>query len=389
MAEDGYPIVKALQDRGVDAHLYVTYPNFVCSLPQWELCDLDVDDIGDPYKPDLDVLNKNFAWPEWFHLIDVSPTQPFGFNPTKKPRVLKPLGFLTRLLHRGWKMLQFMREYELVVSHVPFSIYAQFSKVPYVAFDAGAVRYLRDYFEGAYNRFRMRLLERGYRKAHRILVTNIDTFNLFQRYRLNHTTFMPFMIDTERYKPFKLNGELPYEHVIFQPARQYWKVKGNSLLIHAFNRFHKEYRDSVLVLVDWSFDKDKTRDLVKKLGLEKSVIFLGLMSKPRLIKWYNLATVVADQFVLKGHGTTCCEAMACGKPTVISMATDCSVRAYGEMAPILYADSVEQIYKQLIKCTDANFRKKIGGLSRRWVLKHHSPEVVVEKHLSLYKKLLH
>jgi len=144
----------------------------------------------------------------------------------------------------------------------------------------------------------------------------------------------------------------------------------------------------VLALVDWSDDREKTRHLITKLGLENHVIYLGLMSKPRLIRWYNQATVVADQFLLKGMGTTVSEAMACGKPVIISTSKTMALEAYGDVPPILHADSSERIFNQLMKCTDKGFRKKVGAESREWVLKHHSPEVVAKRHLELYEKAL-
>jgi len=175
---------------------------------------------------------------------------------------------------------------------------------------------------------------------------------------------------------------------VFHPSRQQWNEKGNWMLVEAFKRFHKEYSDSVLVLVDWSLDRKRTRAYVKKLGLEKSVIYLGLMSKPRLIKWYNQSTVVADQFILGSYGTTAPEAMACAKPVIMYLSRRHMLQTFGEMPPVLNARTSEDIYQQLMLCTDKTFLKKQGDLSRRWTIEQHGSKVVGEKHLEIYNRIL-
>lgn len=402
MANDGFVVAKALREMGVDCQLYVGFPQHIASLPQWEVCDLGMKDVGpNPYVPDWEGINNGFEKPDWLHFFNIKTT--YRLKPLKLlsllPAIpawamLRSYRYIMRELI--WKVryrpsefiIETMKQFDVNVCHLPHSIYGERSKKPYIPFDAGAIRYLRGYYMFPYQQIRMSMLEEAYRMAPLIFATNIDTFHLFEKYGLNQTVFMPFLIDTEYYKPLKVENKLPYEYVIFHPARQYWREKANHLMIKAFHKFHKEEPDSVLVIVDWSDDREKTRNLIKKLGLEKDVIYLGLMSKPRLIKWYNRATVVADQFLLKGMGTTVSEAMACGKPVIISTSKEMALKAYGDVPPILHADSSERIFNQLVKCTDKGFRKKVGAESRRWVLKHHSPEVVAKRHLELYEKVV-
>ncbi|MEM2130104.1 MAG: glycosyltransferase [Candidatus Bathyarchaeia archaeon] len=359
---DAFLIVKALRDHQINADLIVYRPAHVCSLPQWELCDLDVNDIGDPYDPNWQVLNKDFNQPVWMHVLN------FSQRLISKPQ-------------RFWQVIRAMREYDFIIAHAPFPIYAQFSNRPYVSFDAGAIRY----FDA--NNIRTKLFKRGYSKAKDIIVTNPDTMDLFDRYGFKYH-FVPFLIDTSRYRYEKPEKEFPYEYVFFMPSRQYWKEKGNNIFVESFYKFHNEQKDSVLVMTEWGTDLRKTKELVKKLEIEKSVIWLPLMSKPRLIKWYNLSTAIADQFILGSYGTTAPEAMACEKPVIMYLSEQHNMKAFGDLPPVLNVKKKEDILNYLLLCTDSNFTRRIGEQSRKWIEKIHGPEVVINKHLAIYKNII-
>ncbi|MBS7614765.1 glycosyltransferase [Candidatus Bathyarchaeota archaeon] len=362
LVNDAFPIVKALRDRQIATDLYVYRPAHVCSLPQWEVCDLDINSIGDPYNPNWETLNEGFTQPSWMHVLD--------FNQ----------GFFSKL-QRFWQVIKAMRAYDLLVAHVPFSIYAQFSNKPYISFDAGAIRY----FDA--NNIRTRLFKRGYLKAKDIIVTNPDTMDLFDKYGFKYH-FVPFLIDTSRYRYEKPEKKLPYEYVFFMPSRQYWQEKGNNIFIESFYQFHKEYKDSILAIAEWGTDLHRTKELIKKLGIEKSIIWLPLMSKPRLIKWYNLSTAIADQFVLGSYGTTAPEAMACEKPVITYLSEEHNMKAFGDLPPVLNARKKEDILNCLLLCTDHNFNRRIGEQSRKWIIRIHGPDVVTNKHLAIYKNII-
>jgi len=281
-----------------------------------------------------------------------------------------------------------MAKYDLLVAHVGFGMQAYRTNIPYISFDAGAIRYMRAYGAFPFQQMRMKVLEDSYRKAKAIMVTNPDTLDLFRKYKFRNYSFMPFLIDTDRYKPANVNSDLPYEHVILHPTRQHWSEKGNWLAIKAYAKFRKEHPDSILALVDWSVDRKRTRALINKLGLTKNVIYLGLMSKPRLIKWFNKATVMLDQFLLGSYGTNAPECMSCGTPVIMYLSHKHMKETFGAMPPVLNASSTEQIYEKMMLCTDKTFRRKQGELSREWVLDQHSAEVVAQKHLDVYRKVL-
>lgn len=95
-------------------------------------------------------------------------------------------------------------------------------------------------------------------------------------------------------------------------------------LLRAFAFFKKQTRAIHLVLVGESFthlslpEAVSLRALVKTLGIEQSVHFLGYVSGDDLVCMYNLARVYVQPSFAEGFGLPVLEALRCGTPTVVA-----------------------------------------------------------------------
>lgn len=116
--------------------------------------------------------------------------------------------------------------------------------------------------------------------------------------------------------------------------------------------------------------------------------FIRPVHKRELVEYYNAADAILDQFILGSYGTAAPEAMACEKPVLMYYSEPAFLRTFGELPPLLNAFTPEDIEKQLSQCVDQSFRREIGNKSRQWVAKHHSWQLVVEKHRRLYSFVL-
>jgi glycosyltransferase involved in cell wall biosynthesis len=363
MANDAFPVVEELQALGENVQLHVSLPNLVTALPQWELLRFDMKDIGDPYSPNMNVLNRDFDQPEWLHFIEL------------KGNALARLGKLRRQ----------MKQYDLIVAHAPFFPYCYIFRANYIPFEAGAIRY---FGRGTrlYERIRVWLMEQSYRKAEIVLMTNPDTLDLCEKYGLRWR-FVPFAINMQRYRPMKVRS-LDYENVILSFSRQNWKDKGQDKLIRAFARYLKDNKDSLLVLFEWGQDIAQSKELIAQLGIPKHVRWIPMMSKPLLVEWINRSTVVADQFNLGSSGTAGFEAMACGRPLIIYLSPPHFNQLYKEFPPILNARTDDEILHALNACSDRKAASELGRRSRAWVSKYHDAARVAKMHLAVYEEML-
>ncbi len=381
MANDGYAVAKGLWGMNVEVDLAINSSDFGMALPEWE--DGDIKDNIDPYNIPREKIKNSFVVPKNIRYFDF-------LNKIKSKKAL-----ISKIKTRI-DLIKMIREYDIVEAHVPYSIYTQFSGIPYVTYDAGWIRYLP--YDTS---IKGKLARRGYSKGKSIIMTNPDTFEISDNLSYldkNKIHFSPFAIDTHKYQPIpnadfrstfmkEGSGEL----LLFCPARQMWKEKGNDKMITAFSKFVKIFPNSKFIMVAWSADEDRSRNLVGDLGISDKVIWIKPVPKNQLILYYNIADIVLDQFVLGSMGLSTLEPMSCQKPVLVFYKKNYIARAFGEecLPPLLNSFSYEDIYSNLLKLAhDKDLRNKIGHQSRKWIAKTHSLEVVASKHLELFLKII-
>ncbi len=378
MANDGYAVAKQLRKMNADVDLAINISDFGMALPEWE--DGIFNDNADPYDLKKNEIKKSWNAPSWIHYFDF-----LNKVPRKKHRIEK--------LKARINLIKLIREYDVVEAQVPYSMYTQFSGIPYVTHDAGWIRYFP--FEGG---IRNRLARRGYKKAKKVIMTNPDTFEISDNLpyiKKDKVCFIPFAIDPEKYKPINAN-ELRSQYVknsdqvlLFCPARQMWKEKGNDKIIRAYLKFTKDFPNSKFIMVEWSEDEENSKKLLNSLGLSEHIVWIKPVPKNRLIEYYNAADIVLDQFVLGSWGTATPEAMSCGKPVLMFYKKEFIMRAFGEEPPIINSFTEEEICSNLIKLAkNPEFRNEIGQKSREWIKKTHSPQKVAEEHLKVLESVL-
>jgi len=355
MAENGYSLVKGLRKQGIDAELIINSRDFGMAMPMWE----DLSLHQDPYKFNIREALKHYDLPEWIKI---------WWNHQKLEDYLS--------------LFYMVKPYDLLHLHPQSPIYMQFASKPYIIHEAGWIRALINGTHSA-----EKLGRRAYARADAIVMTNPDTYELLMKMKYRREVFIPFAIDTEKYRPIKVDKK--EDLLFFHPTRQTWEVKGNYLLFYAFAKFIEAGYKAKLRCVRWGFDEEIANaiDLIKKLKIENYVEWVEPYSKPDLIKAYNESDAVFDQFLLGSSGTTGFETMSCGKPLVIYL-NDWNQKCFGEMPPVLNAQTVEQIFRAMVTLQSSNLRKKLGEMGREFVIKHLHQDIIASKIIKLYEEVL-
>lgn len=136
---------------------------------------------------------------------------------------------------------------------------------------------------------------------------------------VNHKKFKLGEKSLEIYKKFHLSHSYKYLlHISSETPNK--NVEG---LIKAFYKVKEKYKISNLKLLkagvpQYRRDRKKILKLVRKLGLEEDIIFLGYISSEDLAKLYRMATLFAFPSYYEGFGLPVLEAMACGTPVITS-----------------------------------------------------------------------
>ena len=360
-ANNQWLIAKSLRQAGVEADLIINAKDFGMALPHWE--EADISGL-DPYVIDIEEISKYYALPNWVKL----------WNP--KDLHVSPQDVVD--------LLYMTKEYDLLQLSPPSVIYLQFMRKKFIVHEAGWIRKF-SFLDGAAEK----LARRGYSKAECVVMTNPDCYNLLRKISYRKETFIPFIVETERYRPTPV--ERQDDGLVFlHPTRHVWDVKGNQKLISAFGKFIGRGYKAKLLMMDWGTleDTEKSRSLVRELQVVGNVEWFMPVSKPGLINLYNRSDAVFDQFVLGSYGTTAPEAMACARPVVMYLEQHWNNKCYGEVAPVLNARTVDEILDAMVALTDASLRRKLGEKGRRYVIAHHNPEIVAKQYVQLYREVL-
>ena len=127
--------------------------------------------------------------------------------------------------------------------------------------------------------------------------------------------------------------------------------------------------------------------LAQENGVKKQIIFLGALSRDDVAKWMNKC----DCFVLPSRyetfGVVYIEALASGRPVIGALnggAEDIINNLNGYLVPIDDIDKLAEKMLELYKKIDSYNEEEI----RSDCLKRFSPEVIVNKIISVYKEVL-
>lgn len=105
--------------------------------------------------------------------------------------------------------------------------------------------------------------------------------------------------------------------IFISVGRQMYQ-KGFWHLIKSFKQVHDVVPESKLVIIGRDSDNENINNLVKKLELEKDVLFTGYQENP--FKFINKSHVYVMTSLFEGFPNALVEAMACGCPII---STDC------------------------------------------------------------------
>lgn len=236
----------------------------------------------------------------------------------------------------------------------------------------------------------------AYKSAFTNIITNADAIYNARRMGLQNYVFIPHPVDDTKFYPkpdsnFReaLLCEHDASHLFLALARQNWALKGNDRIVRAFAALIERVGNGPkLLLGAWGQEVHRTRALVQQVGLEKHVAWIPPLPKRLLAKYINASDAVLDQFILGAFGTTTPEAMACGKPVLLYYAEEAHQWCLPEAPPVINVREIDDIAQALEKIYESpKYALELGQQSLRWFRRHHSLDLVVQRHLDIYRKI--
>ena len=185
---------------------------------------------------------------------------------------------------------------------------------------------------------------------------------------------------------FTIKKRIKNEKFIFFSLAFLEGEKGFDTLIKAFAKKFKD-KEAMLYIGGDGSQRAWLEALAQENGVKKQIIFLGALSRDDVAKWMNKC----DCFVLPSRyetfGVVYIEALASGRPVIGALnggAEDIINNLNGYLVPIDDIDKLAEKMLELYKKIDSYNEEEI----RSDCLKRFSPEVIVNKIISVYKEVL-
>ena len=196
---------------------------------------------------------------------------------------------------------------------------------------------------------------------------------------------IPLGVDTKTFR-FSL---VPNNHEILAVG-MHIKRKGFDYLIRAMPEIVKEYPDAKLHITSRGPQTHYLKNLVKKLGLNRHVIFHGRVSDEALLKLYRRCRVFCHPSISESFSPVRLEAMATGRPVVVTTAASGANEMIengktGFIVPPADSDALADTILKVF--SNYKLNRKIGKRAREVVEKRYDWNIVAKKYHNIYQEL--
>lgn len=193
---------------------------------------------------------------------------------------------------------------------------------------------------------------------------------------IDHAIVIDHEIETYVKDYYKETHIIPNIVDVHHLLPKYPTVKSTPLIVHAPTR--RDLKGTEFVL--------KAVERLKSQGISFDFKLIERMKRNEMMELLSEADIVIDQLRIGSAGFFAGEAMALGKP-VICYIKDSLWNKYPKEFPIVHANpnNLTEVMKKLIQQPDS--WKPLGIQGRAYVEKYHSPEVIVNKHIDIYRNL--
>lgn len=162
-------------------------------------------------------------------------------------------------------------------------------------------------------------------------------------------------------------------------------------LLIAYSKLNRRLRSNYgLKITGFGPEENKLKKLAKELGLGKEVEFIPWLTSEEFIKMVSKCSVFVLPSLYETFGVVVIEAMALGKPIIVSDTSGPKDIIKNGLNGFLFEkDNIDQLTKYFdLLLNDENLRKKIGTIARKTVEENYNFDKVASEYLNLFNGIL-
>lgn len=319
---------------------------------------------------------------------------------------------LTYLISLFFNLIFLIRKYDVDVLHAHHTIptgfigviVAKLMKRPIVitahlmditthGADVGPLGNIKD-FES--NFIFRRLIIFSLNHSNKIIAVSADLANKIEQMGIDKEKISIFRnaVDLIRFRPIKnkslrIKYDINKNEVLILFIGHLEAFKGVFELLGAFYKVHNRHENTKLMMVGEGEDAQKVKEKVSKLGLDKSVIFVGKISPENIQKFYQMADIFVLPSYTEGLPLVVIEAMACGLPVIASKVGGIPEVISDSENGFLVQPQKEDVLKVKLETlvTDPNLREQFGKFSMQIIDDEFNIEYKIKRFIRIYKDL--
>lgn len=200
---------------------------------------------------------------------------------------------------------------------------------------------------------------------------------------------VPNGIDLGKYEDLIINFEKEKDRKDILFVGSLYPVKGVQYLIMAMGKILEEIPNARLILVGDGGDRRRLESLSLKMGIQKSVQFVGKVPHQEVQKYMLQADVFVLPSLSEGFPNVILEAMACGLPIVASriggIPDILTTNVNGYLVEVKDTEALAN--KILLLLKDVALRKKMSDNNKHLVKKYSWDNVIFELERLYYDQL--
>ena len=379
----GYWFAKWMRGLDIEAELYIPENTIERDLPSWD------DENFDKNNP-----------PSWVKVLPNIPTR--GFLIPKKFIISK----LQDIYQKDIAHIFTASEAEIIsISNFIKSLYHT----------TGGLDWVPYFFKNPYNVFFVRrfisslLFRQMLKNVNRLIVS--QPYELYYARKLitkkvinkDKIKILPMPYNCQLSK--KLEENLKKRHFnkirFFAPARHYWSMKGNDIIIKAYSKIVNLYKQKApkMLMLRWGIDLEKSYKLIKSLNLEEFVEWKPVLRRDELLKEMSKdGTIIIDQFIRKypdmtlGIGGISRDALLVETPLITHVNVKPELRITKTDPPILVVKSptvgdLASVMEHALSLS-CNKLQEIGKNGKEWLIREHDYRKVLPMYFNYYMKIV-
>lgn len=367
-----FSLLRHLKDNGYDAHLYIMHEEV------------------SHFKPENDSYNDNYK-----EFVEVSffSMLPTGFYLIPKEQIKKAVmgydfiigcGLAPAYLNKIGLKLDIFIPYGLDLDYQPY-----FRRKNY--FNKKILKII-------YVTYHQKL---GIRNSRYIMLPKTNNIYMSYYNDINHkgkliSATVPFIYDKQYensiLRKYTISSRNDFirsmkmiressDFIVFHHCRHSWENKspidnkGNDKLLRGFKKFTQNIKDinACLILFEYGDDVDKSKKLIKELGIKSSVKWFPITHRKDIIIGINLCDVgVAELNDISWITySTVCEFMCMSKPIIMYREDELYKDDYEYLYPIMNASDDDGVASALMKISqDKELCLNMGKKSKKWFSKY-------------------